>query len=92
MLALQKNEQNLASAEVIDVPKYTTTEANNLTWNISQSGMKISPNKRLLNATEAMCRVCSAGSRGMKSSEALATALFKALQNNQELYQILTTL
>jgi hypothetical protein len=53
--------------------------------------MKISPNNRLLNATEAMCRVCSVGSLGMKSSEALATALFKALENNQELYQILST-
>jgi hypothetical protein len=94
MLALHKNKRKLASTEVTKVPKYTTTRGSrskNLTWNISQSGMKISPNKMLLNDTEAMCRVCSVGSRGMKSSEALATALFKALQNNQELYQILST-
>ena len=29
----------------------------NLTWNMSQSGTTISPRRRLLKATEAICKV-----------------------------------
>ena len=51
MLALYRNKRKLASTEVSNMLKYANSEAKILTWNISQSGMKISPNKMLLNAT-----------------------------------------
>ena len=47
---------------------------------MSQSGTNISPRRRLLNATEAMCKVCNVGSLGMKSSDALTAALFFELK------------
>ena len=41
---------------------------------MSQSGTTISPRRRLLKATEAICKVWNVGSLVMKSSDALATA------------------
>ena len=46
--------------------------AGNLTWNMSQSGTTISPRRRLLKATEAICKVWNVGSLRMKSSDAVA--------------------
>lgn len=61
-----------------------TMSMRHLTWNMSQSGTTISPRRRLLKATEAMCKVWNVGSLGMKSSDALATALFFEL-NKQDI-------
>lgn len=41
----------------------------------------ISPRRRLLNETEAICKVWNVGSLGMKSSDALATALLFELKS-----------
>lgn len=51
---------------------------------MSQSGTTISPSRRLFKATEAICKVCKVGSLGMKSSDALATALFFELTINNQ--------
>ena len=48
---------------------------------MSQSGTTISPRRRLLKDTEAICIVWSVGSWGIKSSDALATALFIELSS-----------
>lgn len=46
---------------------------------MSQSGCINSPRNNVLYATEAMWMVCEAGSLGQKSSDALITAVFFAL-------------
>jgi hypothetical protein len=50
---------------------------------MSQSGTTISPRRRLLKATEVTCKVWYVGSLGVKSSDALATALFFELKANK---------